>query len=75
MTIHWFSPPVPIKSEQGDLTHSASSPEAALKDLLKWTKRGPQWDLAVRVCAGVISDEVEPEEARKAFRLLPRRRA
>ncbi|WP_352901660.1 DUF982 domain-containing protein [Mesorhizobium sp. M1340] len=67
MTTHWFSPPVPVKSEQGDLTHSASSAEAALKERLKWTKRGPQWNLAVRVCLRVISDEMEPEEARKAF--------
>ncbi|WP_352720573.1 DUF982 domain-containing protein [Mesorhizobium sp. M0306] len=34
---------------------------------MKWTKRGPCWDLAVRVCMAVIFDEMEPEEARKAF--------
>ncbi|MER9442280.1 DUF982 domain-containing protein [Mesorhizobium sp. M0340] len=34
---------------------------------MKWTKRGPGWDLAVRVCMAVIFDEMETEEARKAF--------
>ncbi|MER8970332.1 DUF982 domain-containing protein [Mesorhizobium sp. M0808] len=34
---------------------------------MKWTKRDPQWNQAVRVCIACISDEREPEEARKAF--------
>ncbi|WP_352902998.1 DUF982 domain-containing protein [Mesorhizobium sp. M1340] len=34
---------------------------------MKWTKRGPCWDLAVSVCMAVIFDEMEAEEARKAF--------
>ncbi|MER9714538.1 DUF982 domain-containing protein [Mesorhizobium sp. M0174] len=34
---------------------------------MKWSKRGPCWDLAVRVCMAVIFDEMESEEARKAF--------
>ncbi|MER8530969.1 DUF982 domain-containing protein [Mesorhizobium sp. M0814] len=41
--------------------------EAAGQELMKWTKRDPQWNQAVRVCIACISDEREPEEARKAF--------
>ncbi|MER8601108.1 DUF982 domain-containing protein [Mesorhizobium sp. M1339] len=41
--------------------------EAAGQELMKWTKRGPCWDVAVRVCMAVIFDEMGAEEARKAF--------
>ncbi|MER9233976.1 DUF982 domain-containing protein [Mesorhizobium sp. M0622] len=49
------------------MTRRVSNAEAAAEELLKWTNHGLQWDLAVRVCIAVISDQMEPEEARKAF--------
>ncbi|WP_352847070.1 DUF982 domain-containing protein [Mesorhizobium sp. M0622] len=67
MALHWFSPPVPVRTERPGLTRRVSNAEAAAEELLKWTNHGLQWDLAVRVCIAVISDQMEPEEARKAF--------
>ncbi|MER8733748.1 DUF982 domain-containing protein [Mesorhizobium sp. M1227] len=67
MVTYWFSPPVPVKTEGPGLTHHVNNAVAAANELLKWTNRGPHWNLAVRVCVTVIADEMEPEEARKAF--------
>ncbi|MER8368060.1 MULTISPECIES: DUF982 domain-containing protein [unclassified Mesorhizobium] len=67
MALHWFSPPVPVRTEGSGSTRKVSNAEAAAEELLKWTNHGLQWDLAVRVCIAVISDQMEPEEARKAF--------
>ncbi|MER9963229.1 DUF982 domain-containing protein [Mesorhizobium sp. M0045] len=66
MALHWFNPPVPVKTERRGIIRNNNA-EAAGEELMKWTKRGPWWDLAVRVCMAVIFDEMEPEEARKAF--------
>ncbi|MER8396270.1 DUF982 domain-containing protein, partial [Mesorhizobium sp. M1340] len=49
------------------LTLNVNNVEAAGQELMKWTKRGPCWEVAVRVCMAVIFDEMEAEEARKAF--------
>ncbi|MBZ9806947.1 DUF982 domain-containing protein [Mesorhizobium sp. ESP-6-2] len=43
--------------------------EAAAAELLKWTKRDPKWNLAVRVCMAVLAGQASPEEARRVFRL------
>ncbi|MES0038874.1 DUF982 domain-containing protein [Mesorhizobium sp. M0046] len=67
MALHWFNPPVPVKTERPGIIRSVNNAEAAGEELMKWTKRGPWWDLAVRVCMAVIFDEMEAEEARKAF--------
>ncbi|MER8509526.1 MULTISPECIES: DUF982 domain-containing protein [unclassified Mesorhizobium] len=67
MALHWFNPPVPVKTERPGIIHNVNNAETAGEELMKWTKRGPCWDLAVRVCMAVIFDEMEPEEARKAF--------
>ncbi|MER8386278.1 DUF982 domain-containing protein [Mesorhizobium sp. M0166] len=67
MALHWFSPPVPVRTEGRGSTRKVSNAEAAAEELLKWTNHGLQWDLAVRVCIAVISDQMAPEEARKAF--------
>ncbi|MER8542283.1 DUF982 domain-containing protein [Mesorhizobium sp. M1334] len=61
MALHWFNPPIPVKTERPGIIRNVNNAEAAGEELMKWTKRGPWWDLAVRV------DEMEPEEARKAF--------
>ncbi|WP_352976633.1 DUF982 domain-containing protein [Mesorhizobium sp. M1428] len=67
MATHWFSPPVPVRTEGRNTTHHVNNAVAAAKELLMWTNRGPQWNLAVHVCVAVLADEMEPEEARKAF--------
>ncbi|MER9665230.1 DUF982 domain-containing protein [Mesorhizobium sp. M0203] len=67
MTTHWFYPSVPVRTERAGLTRNVNNVEAAGQELMKWTKRGPKWHQAVRVCIACISDEMEPEEARKAF--------
>ncbi|WP_352775797.1 DUF982 domain-containing protein [Mesorhizobium sp. M0571] len=67
MATHWFSPPVPVRTERAGMTRNVNNVEAAGQELMKWTKRGPKWNQAVRVCIACIADQMEPEEARKAF--------
>ncbi|MER8381562.1 DUF982 domain-containing protein [Mesorhizobium sp. M0778] len=67
MALHWFNPPVPVKTERPGIIRNVNNAEAAGEELMKWTKRGPWWDLAVRVCMAVIFRRDGPEEARKAF--------
>ncbi|WP_353011738.1 DUF982 domain-containing protein [Mesorhizobium sp. M0977] len=67
MATHWFSPPVPVRTESAGMTRNVNNVEAAGQELMKWTKRGPKWNQAVRVWIACIADEMEPEEARKAF--------
>ncbi|MER8931052.1 DUF982 domain-containing protein [Mesorhizobium sp. M0859] len=59
MALHWFNPPVPVKTERPGIIRNVNNAEAAGEELMKWTKRGPWWDLAVRVCMAVIFDEME----------------
>ncbi|MER9923164.1 DUF982 domain-containing protein [Mesorhizobium sp. M0048] len=60
-------PSGPVKTERPGTLRNVNNAETAGEELLKWTKRGPCWDLAVSVCMAVIFDEMEAEEARKAF--------
>lgn len=64
---HLFSPSVSVRTEHPDQTRSVDTAEAAVEELLNCTKRGPKWNLALRVCIAVIADKMEAEEARKAF--------
>ncbi|MER8719857.1 DUF982 domain-containing protein [Mesorhizobium sp. M0999] len=50
------------------MTHNVTSVEAASELLLQWTKRGPKWNLAVRVCMACLADQATSQEVRKAFR-------
>ncbi|MER9624053.1 DUF982 domain-containing protein [Mesorhizobium sp. M0222] len=50
------------------MTHNVSNVEAASEQLLQWTKRGPKWNLAVRVSMACLADQATPQEVRKAFR-------
>jgi hypothetical protein len=50
------------------MTHNVSNVQAAAEVLLQWTKRGPKWNLAVRVCMAALADQATAQEARKAFR-------
>ncbi|MBZ9701580.1 MULTISPECIES: DUF982 domain-containing protein [unclassified Mesorhizobium] len=69
MALHWFTPPVPVRGEQTDMTYIVSNVEAAAEHLLTWTKRGPKWNQAVRTCMNALVDQATPEEARRCFRL------
>lgn len=68
MPLHWFNPPVPVRGERAGMTYNVSNVEAASEHLLKWTKRGPKWNLAVRVCMAALADQATAQEVRKAFR-------
>nr|WP_254017382.1 DUF982 domain-containing protein [Mesorhizobium escarrei] len=61
---HLFSPSVSVITEPPDRTRSVDTAEAAVEELLNCTKRGPKWNLALRVCIAVIADKMEAEEAR-----------
>ncbi|MER8406980.1 DUF982 domain-containing protein [Mesorhizobium sp. M1307] len=67
MGLHWFYPPVCVRGDRPGVRYGITHVEGASEHLLKWTKRGPRWNLAVRVCVAALADEVPPEEARKAF--------
>jgi len=69
MALHWFNPPVPVSGERAGMTHNVSNVEAAAEHLLQWTKRGPKWNLAVRVCMAALADQATPQEVRRYFRL------
>jgi hypothetical protein len=50
------------------MSYNVSNVQAASEHLLTWTKRGPKWRLAVRVCMAAMADKATAQEARKAFR-------
>ena len=61
----WFSPPVPVRANYG--RHNVSSVQAASEELMKWSKRGPQWQQAVQSCIDAFEGRVTPNKAREAF--------
>ncbi|UVK39375.1 DUF982 domain-containing protein [Mesorhizobium sp. AR10] len=67
MALHWFNPPVYVRTDRPGLSYGVSHVEGAAEQLLKWTKKGPKWDYAVRVCMAALADEMPTQEARKAF--------
>ena len=69
MALHWFNPPVPVSGECIGMTHNVSNVETASEHLLQWTKRGPKWNQAVRVCMAAMADQATPQEVRRCFRL------
>ncbi|WP_352902553.1 DUF982 domain-containing protein [Mesorhizobium sp. M0833] len=60
-------PSGPRQNRASRIIRNVDNVKTADEELMKWTKRGPWWDLAVRVCMAVIYDQMEAEEARKAF--------
>lgn len=74
----WFSPAVPVRTNQG-FRYNVNSVEGAARELLEWKKRGPKWNQAVRVCMAGLANEMTPAQVREAFlaaaieenRLLP----
>ncbi|MER9665232.1 DUF982 domain-containing protein [Mesorhizobium sp. M0203] len=67
MVILWFSPPVYVKTETKGFRYGVHHVEAAAEELILWTRRGPRWEEAMRVCVDAISGRVSPQQARDAF--------
>lgn len=71
MAEQWFSPKVPVRTPEGH-RYNVGSVEAAAEILLGWTKRGPKWNMAVRVCMAALVDQATTGEVRRCFRLAAR---
>ncbi|MBZ9669059.1 DUF982 domain-containing protein [Mesorhizobium sp. ES1-3] len=69
MSLHWFSSAVTVSTSQAGVRFQVSNTEAATAELMKWTKRGPHWNRAVRVCMASLADQATPQEVRRCFRL------
>ncbi|WP_084637058.1 DUF982 domain-containing protein [Mesorhizobium sp. WSM3626] len=69
MSLHWFNPPVVVTTTEAGLRLHVSNIEAACEELMKWTKRGPHWSRAVRVCMASLAGQATPQEVRRCFRL------
>ncbi|TPL75272.1 DUF982 domain-containing protein [Mesorhizobium sp. B2-3-13] len=69
MALRWFSPAVPVTTGEMGSTYHCSNVEGAAAELLKWNKRGPHWEKAVRACMACLADQATPQEARRLFRL------
>ena len=63
-----FSPKVPVKTNAGHRL-LISNVQAASKELLTWTERGPHWNRAARVCTAALTGNATPQEARRCFRI------
>ncbi|MBZ9794315.1 DUF982 domain-containing protein [Mesorhizobium sp. ES1-4] len=66
--MHWFSPSIPVKTNQAGITRQVSSVEAAAEELLTWEKKGAAWREAVQACIDAGEGRATPEVARRAFR-------
>ncbi|TPK78200.1 DUF982 domain-containing protein [Mesorhizobium sp. B2-4-17] len=69
MALHWFAPPVYIKALQPGATSGISHVEGASQELLRFTKKGPHWNKAIRVCMAALAEQATPQEVRRCFRL------
>ncbi|MER8605858.1 DUF982 domain-containing protein [Mesorhizobium sp. M1233] len=67
MSLHWFNPPVYVRTDRPGHRYGVSHVEGAAEELMKWTKRGPKWNLAVQSCIDAFEDKVTPMDVRKAF--------
>ncbi|WP_404927171.1 DUF982 domain-containing protein [Mesorhizobium sp. ORM16] len=67
MALHWFSPPVYVRSDKVGITTGISHVEGAAQELIKWRKRGPKWKTAVQLCVDCFADRASPQDVRKAF--------
>lgn len=63
---HWFNPPVTVRPSKPGVRANINSVEWAAEELLKWTKRGPKWNHAVRVCMAALADQATPQEVRRS---------
>ncbi|MER8385267.1 DUF982 domain-containing protein [Mesorhizobium sp. M1380] len=67
MATHWFSRPVYVKTDRPGVTYGCNNVEGAAEELMKWTKMGPKWNLAVQACIDAFEGRVSPKDVRKAF--------
>jgi hypothetical protein len=67
MSLHWFSPSIPVKTGRPGVIYECSNVEGAAEQLLKWSKRGPKWHSAVQLCMDAMIDQVKPDVVRRAF--------
>ncbi|SJM34038.1 DUF982 domain-containing protein [Mesorhizobium delmotii] len=67
MSLHWFNPPVYVRTDRPGVRFGVSHVEGAAEQLLKWTKKGPKWKRAVEACVAGMEGEVTPNDVRKAF--------
>ena len=83
MSLHWFSPPVTVRTGRPGVTFNCNNVEGAARELMDWNNHGPQWKLAVRACMSCLAGDMTPEDVRKAFiaaadeegKLLPKEHA
>ncbi|RJT22999.1 DUF982 domain-containing protein [Mesorhizobium waimense] len=67
MALHWFNPPVYVRTDRPGIRFGVSHVEGASEQLLKWTKRGPKWKQAVETCMAAMEGNVPTQKVRKAF--------
>ncbi|MGX5842881.1 DUF982 domain-containing protein [Mesorhizobium sp. ArgA1] len=67
MALHWFNPPVYVRTDRPGLRYGVNHVEGAAEELLKWTKRGPKWKQAVETCMAALADQATAQEVRNAF--------
>ena len=67
MSLHWFSPPVPVRTSKPGARYNCNNVEEAARELMEWTNRGPMWNQAVRACMSCLAGEMTPEDVRRAF--------
>ncbi|MER8461997.1 DUF982 domain-containing protein [Mesorhizobium sp. M1396] len=67
MALHWFNPPVYVRTDRPGIRFGVSHVEGAVEQLLKWTKRGPKWKQAVETCMAAMEGNVPTQEVRRAF--------
>ncbi|RUX61710.1 DUF982 domain-containing protein [Mesorhizobium sp. M7A.F.Ca.CA.002.09.1.1] len=67
MALHWFNPPVYVRSDRVGITAGISHVEGAAEELMKWPRKGPKWNKAVQVCIDAFEDRASPEDVRQAF--------
>ncbi|MEI9409907.1 DUF982 domain-containing protein [Mesorhizobium salmacidum] len=67
MSLLWFSPNVPVRTSVGQC-YNCNNVQGAITELLKWSKRGPKWQIAADLCIDALDHKVRPEIVRDAFR-------
>ncbi|WP_352972579.1 DUF982 domain-containing protein [Mesorhizobium sp. M1334] len=72
MALHWFNPPVFVKTDRPGVTYGVNHVEGAAEELMKWPKRGPKWKLALQSWIAGFEGRVSPQEVRMAFEAAAR---
>ncbi|WP_352565421.1 DUF982 domain-containing protein [Mesorhizobium australicum] len=67
MSLLWFSPNVPVRTEVGH-RYNCNNVQGAITELLKWSKRGRKSQIAADLCLDALDHKVRPEVLRDAFR-------